>query len=395
MSISSQAISVASMSSSSPAASGGSGEYTLDFSAAFTATAAKSLDAYNGSTHPINIAGILDIEVSRMLISELKASSGVTVGAALNADFMSGIHISSAENVVHVLTLMSAAGLSGAADISHAKVLAFTAELEFGSAYAASATFVADLATAMVMRSFETYGWDFDAVDDLTLSAAFEHRYQTLLEAVSQMQAAAAHNTQLAMGMAFIAAADVSSEHDTQANFHLNLFDGAAGQVVFRIGEDIYRGWVFSTEAAAFTEYTNYPFNSFFTFNGKPYGVADDGIYLLEGEDDAGDPIEAAFKTKMTTMRERSIKDARGLYLGYTSDGQLVCKVTTTRNGVRREDWFKAQYSGDPDFRTNRMKIPRGLRSTYWQFEVANVDGADFEIEDVTIMYEVLSRRIR
>ena len=343
----------------------------------------------------LSCASSADYDTARTFVSSLQASSTINAALAGNLSLSSAMKLASATNICHVLDLMSALELSGADDILHAKAIALFSALVLSSAASDNVGYLVDVAAAMVLRSLESYGWDFEAVDGLTLSSMFTKRYATLIEAVEQLNASASAAFSGTVHMAFVSTALLDAQSATQADLHLDLFDAAVGMAVFKLGDDVYHGIVLSTEAAAFTEYTEYPFNSLFTFKGKPYGVADDGIYLLEGSDDAGEPIEAAFKTKLTTMRQRALKDARGLYLGYTSDGELVLKVTTTRDGKKREDWYKAQYSGDADFRHNRMKIQRGLRSTYWQFEVANVDGADFEVEDVTILYEVLSRRIR
>jgi len=349
-----------------------------------------------GLTDDFGLGTAIDTQRITNFVSTLGATSSLDTQLAGNISLSSAAKLASAADISHVLDLLSAAGLSGEASIEHAKVVAFLSALKLGAEATNNADFVVNVATAMTLRSFANYGWDFEAVDGLTLASAFESRYNAVFEAVSGMDLAAAGSFEGRLDMAFVSSADLLSGMDTQAALHLDLFDALEGQVIFKLGEDVYHGWVFSTEAAAFTEYTNYPFNSITMFKGKPYGATDDGIYLLEGDDDAGEPIEAAIKTKLTSMRQRAIKDAHAAYIGYTSSGELVLKVTTvTRQGAKREDWYKMQHGDSDAFRASRMKIQRGLRSTYWQFEIANQDGADFDVEDVTILHEVLSRRIR
>jgi hypothetical protein len=41
-----------------------------------------------------------------------------------------------------------------------------------------------------------------------------------------------------------------------------------------------------------------------------------------------------------------------------------------------------------------RVDIGRGLRSNYWNFELMNREGADFEIDTIKFMPIVLERRI-
>jgi hypothetical protein len=130
-------------------------------------------------------------------------------------------------------------------------------------------------------------------------------------------------------------------------------------------------------------------------YRGKAYGVAEDGIYLLEGDDDDGTPIDAAVRTKLTSFRQRALKRCDVAYIGYTSDGKMVLKVVVERDGKLHEHWYQEKLGATEGMRTGRVKIQKGLRSTYWQFELANQDGADFDIEDVTLKYEILSRRIK
>ena len=44
--------------------------------------------------------------------------------------------------------------------------------------------------------------------------------------------------------------------------------------------------------------------------------------------------------------------------------------------------------------RNNRCKPGKGLSSRYWRFEIRNVDGADFQIYDVTAEVAASKRRL-
>ncbi len=243
---------------------------------------------------------------------------------------------------------------------------------------------------------------------DLNVASAaqVQAHYDAHLSAVNDLLSATttvdeADGRQVAKVM-FLSSADMDDALDSQAKMQSDLSSLLHTAVVLQIGDDIYEGWVLNVgetprgdRTFAFSQYGNYPFTKIAEFDGKYYGVADDGLYLLEGDTDQGTAIEASFKTGLLNLGQRQIKDAKALYIGYTSDGQLVLKVTTTGGGKKREDWYRLMQKEADDMRTGRVTIQRGLRATYWQFELCNVDGADFDVDDATLLYEVLSRRIR
>jgi len=42
--------------------------------------------------------------------------------------------------------------------------------------------------------------------------------------------------------------------------------------------------------------------------------------------------------------------------------------------------------------RTHRAKVGRGLKGNYFSFTFENVDGADFEIDHVDVLFDVTTR---
>lgn len=156
-----------------------------------------------------------------------------------------------------------------------------------------------------------------------------------------------------------------------------------------------YLAWVCNTESKAFTTYRNFPFNSFCELGGHYYGATDEGIYLLEGDDDAGVPIDAHIRGGLMDMGTGRMKRFEAMYLGYRADGQLLLKVvTTSENGEKTESWYSLDAQPAEAMREGRIKIGKGLKSVYWGFEVANVDGGDFELDTIAWLPMVLDRRI-
>ena len=188
---------------------------------------------------------------------------------------------------------------------------------------------------------------------------------------------------------------EVDSEVDTLAQLIAQVDEGLEAHITVRVGEEVIHGWVVNTQNAAFSEYQNFPFNSLMEYEGRYYGLAADGLYLLAGDTDEGAEISAAIKTGLLDMGTHFLKDAKAAHLGYNSTGEMVLKVITTDAGEKVEHWYKMKPAAAEEVRDGRVVIGRGLRARYWQFELVNVAGADFEVDDVTLLYQVLSRRIR
>ena len=176
----------------------------------------------------------------------------------------------------------------------------------------------------------------------------------------------------------------------------LNRLHGTIGfSLTVRIGDDTYLAWVVNTETRAAWTYENYPFNSFCEFEGRYYGAAADGIYTLDGADDAGEDIKARFRLGLNNLGTGKMKRVPSLYLGYRSDGTLVLKViSTSPGGEKEENWYRLTPQHAGATREGRIKIGRGIKSVYFDFEVANVNGADFDVDALELFPMILDRRI-
>ena len=173
------------------------------------------------------------------------------------------------------------------------------------------------------------------------------------------------------------------------------LRDGMGLTVTLRLGDDTYFAWVCNTQTKAFTSYTNFPFNSFAQIGRRYFAAADDGIYELTGDSDDGQPIQARIRTGLTNLGTGRMKRMPSLYLGYTATGVLVLKaVTTSPTGEKREDWYELRQQTAESTREGRIKLGKGLKSVFWGFELVNVDGAAFALDDLKLYPMLCDRRI-
>ncbi len=146
--------------------------------------------------------------------------------------------------------------------------------------------------------------------------------------------------------------------------------------------------WVVNTESSASTRYDSYGFNSFAAIGGQHYGCRADGIYLLEGADDAGRPIEAGVNFGQHDFGTQALKSMDAVYVGVSSTGALFLKVGDGEN----EYTYKARRN-DERMKTQRFDTGRGLRSNFFTFELTNEDDA-FELDSVTFNVVASKRRI-
>jgi hypothetical protein len=149
--------------------------------------------------------------------------------------------------------------------------------------------------------------------------------------------------------------------------------------------------WVVNLDgqSKASVQYENYGFNSFFQQDGAYYGVANDGIYELAGGTDAGAPIQAYLNLGRSNMDVQGVKHMPSVYIGAASDGKLILRTDT--DGVVR--YYRARVS-TADLTQQRVDIGRGVRGTYWELEVINENGDDFDLADLTLLPVALDRRV-
>jgi len=162
--------------------------------------------------------------------------------------------------------------------------------------------------------------------------------------------------------------------------------------VVLRMGDEVYAAWVLNPATQGVSRYEDYPFNSMAGCGGVYYGVADDGVYLLDGDTDDGAAISASLKTGLFRFGRAQAKRMADVFIGVTAAGDMVLKVQSDENGVRTERWYEVIDRGDAS--NHRVKLGRGAKSPYWGFELVNVNGADFELDNIQLHPMTLTRKV-
>ena len=149
-----------------------------------------------------------------------------------------------------------------------------------------------------------------------------------------------------------------------------------------------YFVWVFNARTGAVSRYLRYGFDSFAQIGGHYFGVAEDGVYLLEGNTDAGQRIEARAGTGLLDLGAKELKHVSAVYLDAASDGVLSVRVQAGDQRYTYQARRASQHNAQ-----QRVDTGRGLRATHYSFELLN-GGADFELDAMDVNVAKSARRI-
>lgn len=147
--------------------------------------------------------------------------------------------------------------------------------------------------------------------------------------------------------------------------------------------------WAVNYDTGAYSEYSGYGFDAMYERDGLYFGTRGAQVYLLGGDDDDGTPIDAFVAFGKQNFGDTLLKHIPNVYAGVSSTGVLLLRVTTGTATYT----YRARRN-DETTRTQRFDLGRGLRGTYYEFELFNEDGADFELDSIEFAVVPTTRRI-
>jgi len=150
--------------------------------------------------------------------------------------------------------------------------------------------------------------------------------------------------------------------------------------------------YVINTITNALSTYESFPFNSFAEINGKYYRAGPSGLFELVGDKDNGvDNISATISTGQDHFASEMQKRVSDFFIGMRAAGDITLRVMVDENDP-------LEYTLSPlDIETlkqRRTLIGKGAKGKYWQFELSNVDGCDFDFDSFNVAVVPLSRRL-
>ncbi len=148
-------------------------------------------------------------------------------------------------------------------------------------------------------------------------------------------------------------------------------------------------GLILNTENNGLSEYYNYRFNSFAFFNGQYLGANENGIYVLLGDNDDGSNINAEVKTSLSDYNDSYQKRIHNVVLGIDTDDTMAVSINNEQYQDNKSDLV---VSGQVGLGNYKYKANKGMKGRYWSVKVKNVSGADFSLDNIKAMVEILSR---
>jgi hypothetical protein len=137
------------------------------------------------------------------------------------------------------------------------------------------------------------------------------------------------------------------------------------------------------------TRYTHFPFDRIVRYQGSYFGVAADGLYLLEGTTDDGADIAYAMKTCLDDFGMAEQKTVASAYLA----GRLGPNITVTLHaGEDGAQTYEYDTLRGPPAQNHREKFGRGVKNRYFALGLAGTDA--LELDSIELEINKLTRRI-
>lgn len=160
--------------------------------------------------------------------------------------------------------------------------------------------------------------------------------------------------------------------------------------VVVSDGFETYVGWIMNSETAAHAMWDNFGFNSLATNDdGLAFGAMSDGIYVLDGSDDAGEDILYSLRTGKMEFGDPRAKGIPKVLLGGITDGKLFLKVIQDDG----QEWVYTSRQVRDGEDVVEFKPGRGIRSRYLQFELFNQETSALELSSIEFFPLIMTRQ--
>lgn len=173
------------------------------------------------------------------------------------------------------------------------------------------------------------------------------------------------------------------------------LFDGRMVEGVAISGgllepSGSFTAWAVNTRTGAVTEYRDWAFTTFATLGRRHIAGNREGLWVLEGATDQGASIAARVRGGALQVNGSRYTGLKAVYLGArTADAanEYILKLIA---GDGREYVYALRAR---DMRTTKINVGKGLRSRYFQWELAS-PAADFDIDTIEFVPLLSTRRV-
>jgi len=356
-----------------------------------------SLDGYHAAEADDEMsAGTSQLmDVWPNIVERVTGSASLSVSARMNAAAEAAAHGES--GITWAWHVIASSAAAGADVVSVAKRLAMAiAETMVATGLADRIhTALVSVVEAALVEDMARFGYDADAASEAGAEDAIMTRLEAIASAVSAAVTESTATTSLRMVVTVPDDADFSDSATLQATLFANIEESGSAFITISLGDgETFTAWAMNPSNKAFVEYQNYPFNSFAELDGEYFGINEAGLYVLDGDDDDGDDINAWLRTALSSLGTNRYKRIESAYLMLSRDGQMVLKIfSTSDDNEVVEDWYALREDGPQVMADASFKPGEGIKSVYYAFGLANVDGADFEVDAFALIPIVIDRR--
>jgi hypothetical protein len=266
--------------------------------------------------------------------------------------------------------------------VSHNSLTSFSDTVQcFGTA-AHSSVMANSIAEVVTVSDAFTPGQSWSVIETVDIGDTFSSTMAAELSISSVATAEEATTSQVNQHQSVTS----TFEADGTVSFGSSVYNLSVSDTVLALdkiwAKDLTAiAWVLNTQSGGITTYDNYAFTSLAFHGGKLYGTSAEGIFEFGADKDDGRDISAFIKGGFDDFGNHMKKRVSDIYVGYTG-GDLECDVETFDKQVYTYDM---EHREEEAPHNSRIKPGRGLSSRYWRFGFRNIDGADFQLQDVTV----------
>ena len=158
------------------------------------------------------------------------------------------------------------------------------------------------------------------------------------------------------------------------------------------VGSGAFEGWALNLRSGGVTRITNWPFVQIVKWGDKTLGVAADGLYLIGGDDDAGQPIAWEWRSGLDDLGSPGMKRVPVLYVDGVIDGEVFIITKDDRGDIRR---YRYEAERGRIHMPHRRELGKGVRTRNIALGMANGPrGAYMEIDGLEPEATVTQRSI-
>jgi len=352
---------------------------------------AISLEAVDGFTISDSLAFPIRVIAWAEQLELTDEVSQVFLGSA---EFLEELELSESLGFGSLLEFIETLTLSDTSFDSIITAVIFSDIIQLSGTLTELPNFAPTFVSALTLSDIVNSSRDLTLVDGIVVSDVFTDILRTITETVESLILSDTLSNVLAIFTSFSDGVELSEAVTVQAAFNILLNDSLLCGMEITLNGEEYVAWVLNPQNKAFTKYTNWPFNSFVSLAQNTYGLSDEGVSILEGNNDAGQNIPFQLSSGLMDFGSPEQSNLRHAYMGVVSGGDLVLKVISTAVGQRTEDYYRLRgMEGSSIFETVQS-FSNAVQARFWRFEVENLRGADLQLDGIHWRVVKLRRKV-